>query len=284
MSKLTQRAAFKAKLDAKTDEEKNALLHFLPESEIAKIQGMPSFDVGMIDTVPIFAYLGKIHPSWFETLFDPMTKKDKKLFISAFSQRREELASAFGLEQDFIELTHVARRYIIQHVYQFMLGSTGMLPFSFLSNEPHFNLLTLSYPQLVELIDLLALHDIALEVKNLLHKGQIKALHHILDKKQLKYLKGIKNDSSGVSFGKMGLASWDGNEKELRYMMHKRGLNRLAKTLTGASESFIGHLYYLLSKDEAKIFKSFTTDKKNENVVETLNKQLEAILEIVLKG
>ena len=150
---MTQTAAFKAKLDSLTDEEKNALLHFLPESESVKVKEMAQFDMNLINSMPIFAYLGKIHPSWFVSIFNGYNKEDQLMIISAFTQRREVLADACNLPHHFVPLSNLAKQFILAKLYKLMLSSNqNSLPFPFLSHEPFFRILTLPYEK-VQIFD-----------------------------------------------------------------------------------------------------------------------------------
>ncbi|MCF7806646.1 MAG: hypothetical protein K9M07_04005 [Simkaniaceae bacterium] len=282
MSKLTQSASFKAHLDMLSHETQNSLLHFLPLEEMNKIKEMPSFDWTAVDQMPIYAFLSKIHPSWIKPFFDQLSSNDRELFLSAFVKRKEELAKAFQLEIKPIALSPIAQSFILKHLYHTFFVKEGLLPFPFISKDPFFRLLTLSYDELIDLIDLLGMSDMAIELSEVIQGKQVRAILETFNERKITFLKQIRTSEETVSFGKMHLSSWDQNQEKLKKIIHQRGLNRLAKALCGASEHFLGYLAYMLSKDEAKMFKSFYTKKKNPKVLEVLNKELNRALDFLL--
>ena len=112
------------------------------------------------------------------------------------------------------------------------------------------------------LIDLMGMHDLAPEMKTLIRSDQVTAIIEGFHPKKITYLKQIATYDKDVSFGKLGLNSWDGNIKNLKSLVHKRGLNRIARVVSDASKSYQNHLMYLLSKKEALILKSFFSKRK----------------------
>ncbi|MDN3504442.1 MAG: hypothetical protein P0S95_02565 [Rhabdochlamydiaceae bacterium] len=285
MNKMTQTAAFKAKLATMTDDQKNQLLHFLPESESIKVREMAQFDMGLINSMPIFAYLGKIHPSWFESLFNNYSKQDKLIIISAFTQRRETLADSCHLPHDFVPLSNMAKQFVLTNLYKSMLANNqNSLPFPFLSVEPFFNLLTLPYEKVSTLIDLMGMHDLAPEMKTLIRSQQVRSILEAFHPKVVTYLKQIATHDKDVSFGKLGISSWNGNVENLKELVHKRGLNRIARVVSENTKSYQNHLMYLLSKQEALILKSFFSKKKNEEVVNSLKQQLNEAIDFLLEN
>lgn len=170
MSRELQAAALKAQLDALPEEEMFQLFRLLPESEANKLKNMPSFNLKYIHSLPLYAFLGKIHPSWILMVLQNFNQTDRLLFISAFSQRRNQLADACNLPHEYIPLTQIGRMFLIEQLYQKLLKSSDLLPLPFLYHEHFFRLLTLSYDQMETLIYLLGLHDIALEIQTLIRK------------------------------------------------------------------------------------------------------------------
>jgi hypothetical protein len=274
MKQTSQLAALKVKISKLGDKEQKELLSVLPSSYQEMIEALPPFDPTIFDTLPVYAFIGRIHPSWLQPLFEKLSDSDKQLFVSAFQRRKEELCKAFNIEARQINLSAIGKYFILKNIYSSLLSNPDILPFPFLSQDPFFPILTLSYENLHALIHLLGLYDIAIELPTLVKASSLKAINQILNSNQSEYLKKIQTDKTRVEFEKIGLALWDGNEENFRRVLFKRGLHRLSVGLSRASVSFMKHLLFMFSKEEAKNFEVLYKKKKKDIIIDAIKSQV----------
>ena len=243
------------------------LLRFLPPSELEKVQTtqLPSRD-------PFSAWLStekrlaRIHYSWLIPFFQSLGAEDKKLLISSLpSVQKEGLTRYFKFKDLQTFSRQKAREYPINLVYRWVISQEQkVLPVEYLPEYRLNGLIHLNKQQLQTLIDYLGLYDLALELKQIVQSEQIKKIQTVLSKDQRHYLKESIYGKQHLTFARLHLDRWKGDENGLKRVLHQRGLNRLAKALFGAHPSLLWHISHRLDTGRAKLLYRYLIDIKNE--------------------
>ena len=273
MKQACKLAAFKVKMTSLDAALQNELLSFLPDSEKESIASLPAFDPEILQNLPIYAFISRIHSSWLKPLFDALSNQDRDLFLAAFQKRKEELSLAFNVIPKEIKLSSLGKNFVLKEIYDKLLSSPDSLPFPFLSQEPFFSILTLSYEDLHAFLDLLGLYDVALEIPTLVYSHLLKSINEILAGPKAEFLKKIQHDNVRVEFEKIGLSLWDGKQESFKKVLFKRGLHRLSIATSRSSPSFMHHLSLMFSKEEAKNFEMLYKKKRKDTIIDAVKEQ-----------
>lgn len=274
MKNICQLAAFKTKITQLPEKDAAAILALLPESEGAAMNALPPFDPEMIESIPVYGFIGKIHVSWLTPFFQTLSHNDQMLFIAAFAHRKEELIKALNIEVRDVQISQMGKFFILQKIYSHFLANPDLLPFPFLSNDPLFPLFLLEKADFLDYIDLLGLYDVALEVPSLIYTYQLKAIDQLLSGTKAAYLKKIQSSPSEIRFEKIGLSLWDGDPIAFKKMLFQRGLHRLCIGTSRSNASFIHHLTLVFSKEEAKNFQTLYKKKRKDSIIDKVKEEL----------
>jgi len=259
----------------------NELVCYLSQKEKEELISAPSscFDLSSIP-LTIEQRISRVHYSWFIEFLTSINEHDRLLIISSFdATHREKLRKYFHIHQSLVPINIHGRRYLLNILFHWLTSDQqGFVPVEWIPRHPLNALTTLSKDRMQMLIDYLGLHDLAIEMKRLVKTTRITKIHAILTHAQRDYLQSLLKGKELISFIRIHLDRWDGDEKQLRDILHHRGLNRLAKALFGSPPSLLWDVYHILDIGRSKILKRFFTDISNEYLKELLIKQ---ILELI---
>ena len=279
----TSQIIFKAFLDSCDPEKKESLLSFLPASELEVLEHLspPLRDVsGGIDRDDTL--LDSFHTSWFQPFLRSLATNDLALVLASFSSAQcEQLSKDLGFSNTLPSLTPSARAYIRSSLFsELKKDRLPLLPLECLPANPFNTLLSFSYAQKLQLIDLLSMYDLADEKKSIIEKTKLALITQILSKDELTLLNKLSKIKDLLKFKKMNLNHWDGNPETLRTLLRQRGINRLSKATFGSDPSFQWYLSHQLDLTSAHLYKKLHTSLENTEATKSLSEQVLSLMEI----
>lgn len=232
----------KAFLSRCPSDTRAALERFLPESERLFLAELPSFDEEV--TAEGFtqgSMLERVHWSWFLPTLKSYTGNEQRLFLSAIAPiAAENLKTALQISDSNEPLSETGRSFLREQLLHSLLGEQERhLPIDYLPSSPLNALLKLNKKELVRLIDLLSLHDLAAELRQIVETKILKKIYSLLTEEQKAALKKISLQKEVHPWPRLGLDRWDGEEESFRHLLHKRGLARLGLTLSGQDPDLV---------------------------------------------
>jgi hypothetical protein len=99
------------------------------------------------------------------------------------------------------------------------------------------------------LIALLSMHDLAVEIRQIIDTAKLKRIYGILTQPQTIFLKTLIYRKEPVVFKKLELNKWDGHTETLASALEQRGINRLAKALYLEDRSLLWYISHRLDTD-----------------------------------
>jgi len=244
----------KAFLQKCPPDQRGALISYLPLEDQKNLDRipLPSSDPSQGVTPPE-ELLDKIHYTWFAPFLRTLPENDIRLYFAVLNDTQaKELKKALLFSNHIPSLTPLATLFLQRSLWDKMLGKgEEPLPPEGLPKSPLNQLIQFTYEELMSLIDLLAIHDLTIELRQIIDTAKLKKLYSLLSKRQLAYLKTLMQKKEPLSFKKMALSKWDGNPEHLKTMLQQRGINRLAKSLYGESSSLLWHLAHRLDIEKA---------------------------------
>lgn len=259
--------------------QQKALLSCISPSFLVQLQAQPlpaqSIEQGIS---PEEKELSHIHYSWLAPYLRSLPEYEIKLFLSALTPVQVK-----GLKQLLLFTNAIAapsalgKAYLEKTLYE-MVAPEDLVPIDFLPEDPLNILLTLSSSEWNFLIDLLCMHDLSVEIRQIIETSKLKEIYASLTKAQTSFLKTLLHKKEPVTFKKMGLASWKKDKDVLRSMLLQRGINRLAKALYGRHPSLLWHAAHRLDAEKGELLMKLCTSLDHPKASGLLSKQ---VLELV---
>ena len=154
-----------------------------------------------------------------------------------------------------------------------------LLPVDYLPPSPLNKHSEPSKAQLINLIDLLAMHDLAVEIRQIVETKILKKIYSFLSEEQRRFLKLTAARHEVSPPPKIGLDRWDGNEESLRHLLHKKGLARLGSALSGQDPSLAWYVCHLLDIGRGSALFKLCEREGSASAVDTAVRQVEELLE-----
>lgn len=129
------------------------------------------------------------------------------------------------------------------------------------------------------LIEFLGLHDLAVEMKQIIDTIKLKKIQASLSKEKNFFLHLLTQKKEAVVFKKMELTHWSGQEEILIGLIHKRGMNRLAKALYPENSSLIWYVSHKISCEEALLLASLQKKLEHPKAYSLLAGQIIEIID-----
>lgn len=265
-------------------DKKNALIQFLPEAqqELLKTLAAPEKDPlkASFDQEKL---LQMVHPSWFASFLRTLPEAEVRLFLACFPESAsKKLQKALLFSRPIPPLTSPGKRYIqsilIEHIQS---GNPDLLPLELLPHSPLNTLLGISNEAIHQLVEYLGLHDLAVEIRQIIDTMKLKKIHAVLSSDKEAYLKGLLQKKEAVVFKRMELSKWDGKAESLQKVLFHRGLNRLAKALYPENASLIWYVNHMLPWEEASSLQSLCKPLEHTKAAGLLSHQILEILPII---
>ena len=185
----------------------------------------------------------------------------------------QDLKDALMLSSSFPKLTTLAKKYLIQELFK-TIAPESLIPCCFLPQHPLLALLDLNTTQLNTLIELLAMHDLAVEIPQVISTQKLKLINSALTKEQFHYLKNLLSEKELVTFKKIGLSEWSADLNVLTNALTQRGINRLAKAIYPIHVSFTWYISHHLEMEKGKLLTKLSTATNAPQAADLLKNQI----------
>jgi hypothetical protein len=158
-------------------------------------------------------------------------------------------------------------RPFLMHILRTSLQNPELLDEQQLPQSPLNGLLSLERKQLIHVADLLGIHDLATDMRQIVDRTLLGKIHRVLTREQLHFLQYCSQQPLKWVSAKLGLLSWDGSASQLNHLLHYRGLIRLAKSIAQEDTSFKWHLMHRLDTGRAKIIQKEFYHKQDPSLL-----------------
>lgn len=267
----------------------NAFAHKLPQGQTEKLlDHLPAEKRDALGALPTPSedptqglstpsdLLGQIHFSWFTPYLRSLTENDIRLFVSCLpDEQSRSLKKALLLTSALVPLSAMGKTFLQQTLFKKLLDDQpSPLPPECIPHTPLYPLLSLSFSQLLRLIDLLGLHDLAVEIRQIIDTTKIKKIYSILNEEQQSYLKTLTQSKEAVTFKRIAIQKWDGDAEQLKSILHQRGINRFAKALYAADDSLAWYLSHRLDQERGAALLKLRTPLEHPKASSALANQV----------
>ena len=260
-----------------SSERRHALLRYLPKKQQESLSSLPSSYGDVTRSFgTVESQLEDIHYSWFASFLRTLPENEIRLFLSSLPEDQVVgLKKTLLFSNHLIPLTPCAEQFFRHTLYEKTTSDAkDLLPKPCLPETPLNALLSLSFTELLRLIDFLGLRDLAAETRQIIETVKLKQIYAALSKEEQEYLKLLLQKKEQLSFKRMELGKWDGGEETLKHHLRQRGLNRLAKALYGSHPSLIWHVSHRLESSLAGILLKLCVPLEHPRAAELLTSQV----------
>lgn len=227
---------------------KESMLQSLPEEDVQPLMALevPSNDPALCLMAP-YEQISRMHYSWLRPAIEQMPLIFQGPVLSIIPEfQAVKLKKWFNVpEKGSMQIAPSLQKYLL-NLLQARLEHHYALPLEYLPQTPLSPLAKWEKPLLIELIELLGIHDLASEIRNIIDRERLKKLSPCLTSKQKQYLHICLHHPDKVSSSPFGLNLWDGDCQKLSLLLHRRGMARLGKALCGQHPDFVWHIAHTL--------------------------------------
>jgi len=218
-----------------------------------------------------------IHYSWFISILELYPEHLRPLFAAALPQpANHRLLARLKAAPETHIATTLGRQYLLSELVK-KLDIDAITPIEHLSPSPLSYLLELSKEQLLELIDFLGLYDLAEEVSRIVDKNELKKIYSCLSIKKQHFLRSCLLSKEKVSVPKLELEKWNGEQEILERTLHKRGLVRLGKGLSGQSSDFIWHILHRMDIGRSQLLSRYLSSKEDPGITSIMIQGIQTV-------
>jgi hypothetical protein len=264
-------------------EKKEKLFSFLSPEDQTYFQELPlSFNHDPTEGLsPSEKRIQFTHFSWLAPLFRTFSENEMRIFLSALSEEQ-----ATGLKKNLLLTNHSAKvnpfsKPFLQKALWKKAHEKELLSVECLPDSPLNPLLEFNLSELVTLIDLLGVHDLAVQVKQIIETAKLKQIDKALTPLELNLLKTLLHRKEVLTFKSFSLQKWDGAPESLREVLQQRGLNRLAKSLYRKEISLLWYVSRILDIERGQLLLKLATPLEQVRAQEILIGQVVELMPVI---
>lgn len=264
-------------IEKKKKESKSLLFSFLPDSEKEIIEHLKPPSESLLSGCEIEKdVLTRVHPSWLIPFLKPFSENELSLFLSSIDKRKaEKIKDSLKVSSPRINLSKTAHQFFNKKMTEFLILQTpDLLPLKALPKSALNELLDLNEVEIQTLVELLGLHDLAVELKQIIDNTKLKKIYSIFPKEKEIFLKMLSSKKEPVTFRRMEITRWDGKAESLLALLFERGLNRLAKALYPENGDLIWYVKHQLDIEHSVHFSSLCKKLEHSKAYSFLSKQV----------
>jgi len=263
-------------------DKQERLLHFLTDHERESIkQLLPISQIAPAEEHVDEKMLERVHWSWFLPTLKSYSLPEQALFLAVLDgSSARAIAAEIPCKFAKTEIAPLGRSYLRQVLLDSLVGPHDrLLPVNYLPASPLNTILKLPKSHLINLIDLVAMHDLAVEIRQIVETKILKKIYSFLSDEQRRFLKLTTSRHEVSPPPRIGLDRWDGNEDSLRHLLHKKGLARLGTALSGQDPSLAWYVCHLLDIGRGSALFKLCEREGSGSAVDTATRQVEELLE-----
>ena len=249
-------------IEKKVSHKKEILFSYLSPLLKQKILHMPSplgdLTLGFDLVQDLISW---VHPSWLSPFLRTFSEHDIRFFLASLEAQTntyQKLKEQLQITGPLPSLSAHARQFFQEKMARALIHPmTDLPPLNALAPRVLPALLTLSMEELRLLPEFLGLHDLAIEMRQIIDNVKIKQIYAFLSHPKQHFLKILLHKRESVVFRPLEISRWDGDRNALLSILFQRGMNRLSKALYSEDPFFVWYIKHRMDAEESQLFTSF---------------------------
>ena len=217
----------------------------------------------------------RIHYSWITPQIQQMPSELQQATISALDgEQQRGVCKQLRCKARKQAPAPPIRRYLLNELYH-RISPQSRLPARYLPHSYLNPLGEYDKTKLLRLVDLLGLRDLVPSVKQMVRSHNVGAILNCLNEEERRFFDFyLYRQRDTVNLPPILLKDWKGDCKSLRQQIHRKGLKRLGKALSGQDETLIWYILHTLDTGRAAILEKNTEEEPISEVTTELLKQV----------
>jgi hypothetical protein len=225
----------------------------------------------------------RTHYSWLEPIMKKLPHAVQGPVLAAMPESHAAgLSRLLNVTVPTVDLSPKFKTFLLKQVYN-EWNPHEILPIAYMPASNLMPLLDLSKTELVTIIDLLAMHDLADALRHIVDKKNLRNIYLCLTQKEQQFLRICLHKREKLTAPKLEIEKWDGKKETLENILHKRGMLRLGKAICGQSRQFLWHLTHILDTGRGTVISQYYQDTAIPNTTAVLALQVISTINF-LKG
>lgn len=234
------------------------------------------------NTTVAFSWAGDViartHYSWLAPFIEKMPKSLQGPVISALPEAQSKgLKKLLKIAPSEDVLSPNVKAFFLEQLYQ-QWQPLEAIPSEYLPYSSLNGLLDFSKAELVDLIDLLAMHDLAEAIRHIVAKKNLKSIYLCLSPQKQRFLRVCLHKKEKFAAPKLDIEKWDGSQEHLLNILHHRGMLRLGKALCGQSRHFLWNITHILDTGRGMVVAKYYQEDKIPNITPLLEQQVISVI------
>lgn len=222
------------------------------------------------DFLTFARWYGKIHNSWYLPFLESLPPALQKMVVKLFPvEERDNFKKWLPFSEESYSQTALAplAHYYLFAFLQEKMGLKERLPPIFYNDSLLFSLLGLTKRELVFLIDLLGIYDLAYDIHKIVDKNLLQKIYAALTVEETNFLSyALKQQSRYIPLP-LHLQTWSGDKKKLKTLIHYRGLQRLSYASAAEEEGFRWLLAHMLDSGRGTVLLKLFQEKRASDLI-----------------
>lgn len=246
-----------------------------------------SQNVESADAIPLLSLaqeqIDTTHYSWLTPVIQQMPIPLQTSVIASLAPHQSlRLSEALNLPSENLNLAEPIKRYFINKLWN-QWKPTADLPVQYLPASSLSVLMELNKNELVELIDFLALYDLTEAIRHIVDKNFLKKLYQAISPKKQQFLRICLHQKERITSPKLELEKWSGDPQKLESILHRRGLFRLGKALSGQHSDFLWYIVHKLDIGRGSILTKYFSPEEIQGITPLLVQQVIFLINFLKK-
>lgn len=228
--------------------------------------------------------ISNIHYSWLVPIIQQLNPSLRSPTIAALPESQSsKLKSVLKLKSIPKHLSVPVKEFLVHQLFRKWAPPQDLIPRQYLPKSSLSTLLDCSKSQIVDLIDMLAMYDLAETIRHIVDKKNLKWIYQHLPQKHQQFLRVCLHQKEKIVTPKLEINSWNDDPKKLESMLHVRGILRLGKALCGQHPQFIWHLTHILDTGRGAAIAKHYQEQVVPNITPHLVQQLQLAINFLKK-
>lgn len=262
-----------------------AFLKTIPKELSQKVQSqeMLSEETALLFEQPQ-KLMSKVHYSWLTNALNKIPEQLKASVLSSLPiHTAEGLIQQTGIQKKERELSLPVKRFLAAILYT-QFEKREILPVPFLPKTPLTQLADKSKSQLIQIIDFLGLYDLAEELRHIVDKNTIKHIYSTISIPKQQFLRTSLYQKEKLVVDRLDVDLGLIDRRKLDIVLHKRGILRLARALSGQHPDLIWHVTHRLDAGRGQVLMRYYKDEAIPGISPALTVQVMNVLNFLKKS
>ncbi|GAB4232031.1 MAG: hypothetical protein Tsb0021_10630 [Chlamydiales bacterium] len=222
-----------------------------------------------------------MHYSWMVDIVSQWDEGRQALIVSSLPKKQAMgLSRILNISATSPRLSNPVKHFFLDQLSR-NLSLGHVLPIPLIPESPLKRLLSLSKEEIEKIIDFLGVYDLANEMKQIINKKILASILQSIGPERKKILKRAMLQQDKFIQDRMGVEHFGGDQNAMDKVLHKRGMIRLAKGISGCHPDLFWHLSHILDTGRAKFLEKYWEKDPTPVITDSIARQIHSVIKFL---